>query len=439
MILRKSLLYVVFVLASTLSHADDLLSVYQAAVSGDPRLKLAGLKVGIGEAAEQQAVGKMLPQLQGRISFSENRQDLETSQLSSGSRDSFSGEKYNLLLTQTLFDMPKYYSWRAQKETGSQYLLELSDVKQELMVDVVTGYFTVLESMDALALVGHEIAANEQLLRQVEKLYEKELAKITELLEVRASYDKLQADQVQAESQVAIARGKLYELTGSPIGELKRLSDTVEFVVVEDSLEQWVEKVASKNVALAGLSKAIDAQHYGLLEKKTGRLPVVDLQLSHQKSDLGYENSSRPLTTTDYVGVNVSVPLFTGGVTSGQIKEARQRLEVARYNYEAEYRVLIKEVRDAFLQANAHVRRIEAAEKAALSSQKARQAMEKGFKLGAVTSVDVLDAQRKEFRALNDLSQAKYGYVMERVRLLKISGLMDKHALVQINQWLAAG
>ena len=438
MILRKSLLYLVLVLAAS-SHADDLLGVYQAAVSGDPRLKLAGLKVGISEAAQQQAVGKMLPQLQGRISFSENRQDLEANQLSSGSRDSFSGEKYNLLLTQTIFDMPKYYSWRVQKETGSQYLLELSDVEQELMVDVVTGYFAVLESIDALALVGHEIAANEQLLRQVEKLYEKELAKITELLEVRASYDKLQADQVQAESQVAVARGKLYELTGSPIGELKPLSDTVEFVVVEDSLDQWIERVASKNAALAGLSKAIDAQHYGLLEKKTGRLPVVDLQLSHQKSDLGYENSARPLTTTDYVGVNVSVPLFTGGVTSGRIKEARQRLEVARYNYEAEYRALIKEVRDAFLQTNANVRRIEAAKKAALSSLKAREAMEKGFKLGAVTSVDVLDAQRQEFRALNDLSQAKYGYVMERARLLKISGLMDRPTLVQINQWLAPG
>ena len=436
MTLRGFLLTPLLILITLPSYADDLLSVYQAAVSGDPRLKISESRVEISRAVEQQAVGKMLPQLQGRGSFSENRQDLESTRFSDGGRESFSGEKYTLVLTQTLFDMPKYYFWRSQKELGFQSLAEKSDVKQQLMLDVVTGYFTVLEAMDALTLVGHEVIATERLMQQLEQLYEKELAKITELLDVRANYDKLLADQVQAESNVAIARGKLQELTGSPIGELMRLSDSIEFIAMEDSLEQWVARVVSQNMALAGLHKAIEAQRYGLKEKKSSRLPVVDLQLSHQKSDIGFENSSRPKSTTDYVGVNVNVPLFTSGVTSGQIREATQRLEMARYNYETEYRALIREARDALLQTNTNVRRIAASEKAAISSLKAYQAMEKGFKLGAVTSADVLDAQRNKFRTRNDLNQARYGYVLSRTRLLKVSGLISQYELEQINQWL---
>ena len=436
MLLRAYLLIALLLLTPALSFGDDLLSVYRAAVAGDPRLKLAASKLGIGMARQQQAVGNMLPQLRGSGSFSENRQDLESSQFGNGGSDSFSGEKYNLILTQSLFDMPKYYHWQSQKHLSSQYAAEQIEVAQQLMLDVVSGYFAVLEAKDALSLVGHEITAIESLLQQVEGLYEKGLTRITELLDVRASYDSLFADQVSAESQVAITRQQLQELTGVELGPLKQLSGDVEFTAVEDSLEQWIARVLAQNSSLAGLHKAVEAENFGLKEKKAGRLPVVDLQLSHQKSDIGYENSARPKTTTDYIGVNVVVPIFTSGVTSGRISEASQRLEMARYGYETEYRALVSEARDALLQANANVRRIEASKKALDSSLRAHQAMQKGFSLGAVTSADVLDAQRNVFRTRRDLNQARYGYVLNRTRLLKVSGMVTEHELAQINQWL---
>lgn len=438
MILRLYFLAALCALFPPYTFSDDLLSVYRAAVAGDPRLKLAELKVGIGRAVQKQAVGNLLPQLRGSGSFSENRQDLESGELSNGSRESFSGEKYNLLLSQSLFDMPKYYHWQSQKELGFQYAAEQVDVAQQLMLDVVAGYFAVLEAKDALALAGHEIVATQRLMEQVEGLYEKQLTRITDLLDVRANYDILVADQVLAESQLAIAQERLQELTGSAVGELKPLGDNIPFSAMEESLEQWVERVAAQNPVLAGLNNAIAAERYGLKEKKASRLPVVDLQVSHQKSDVGYENSSRPRTTTDYVGVNVNIPLFTSGVTSGRINEAAQRLEMARYGYEIEYRALIKEARDALLQTNANVRRIEATKKALDSVIKAHDAMVKSFSLGASTSADVLDAQRNVFRTRKDLNQARYGYVLNRTRLLKASGLVSPHELEQINQWLVA-
>ena len=436
MLLRYYLLAALFLLPASFASSEDLLSVYHAAVEGDPRLKLAESKLGIGRARQQQAAGNMLPQLRGTSSFSENRQDLESSNFSNGGRDSFSGEKYNLIMTQSLFDMPKYYHWKSQKQVSSQYAAEQVEVAQQLILDIVTGYFAVLEARDSLALIGHEIDATESLLRQVEGLYEKKLAQITEVLDVRASYDALFADQVSAESQVAITRQKLQEFTGIELGELNRLSDDVAFLVMEGALEQWIEKVVAQNASLASLHLAVMAEEYSVKEKKASRLPVVDLQMSHQKSDIGYENSARPKTTTDYIGVNVALPLFTSGVTSGRISEASQRLNMARYNYEKEYRALVNEVRDALLQTNANVRRIEATGKALNSSQRAHEAMLKGFTLGAVTSADVLDAQHNVFRTRRDLDQARYGYVLNRTRLLKASGMVTPHELVQMNQWL---
>ncbi|MBL4606983.1 MAG: TolC family outer membrane protein [Pseudomonadales bacterium] len=435
--LLAALMATIGVLLVAPSYADDLLDVYRASLLGDPRLKLADSKIGIGKARQQQAAGSMLPQLRGTGSFSENRQDVESTNFSNGNRESFSGEKYNLILTQSLFDMPKYYKWRSQKEFSSQYVEEQVDTAQQLMLDVVTGYFSVLEANDAYSLVGYELAATERLMQQLERRYEKRLVKITDVLDVRARYDALLADQVLAESQVEIARDKLQELTGSVVGELKSLNDDIEFLVMEDSLDKWIERVTAQNPVLASLNKAVAAESYGLKEKKSSRLPVVDLQLSHQKSDIGYENAARPKTTTDYIGVNVVVPLFTSGVTSGQINEATQRLKMARYDYEVAYRSLIREARDALLQTNVNVRRIEAAKKASNSSHRAHQAMVEGFKLGAVTSADVLDAQRNVFHSRTALNHARYAYVLNRTRLLKVSGLITEQEIEKINQWLS--
>lgn len=419
--------------------SDDLISTYHKAVLGDPRIKLADMKVGVGEATEQQAGGNLLPQITGRASASENRQDLERNLGANvlGGTDSFPGERYSVMLSQPLFDLPRYHRWRQQQALTGQYEAERTDINQQLVLDVVEAYFTVLRYEDDFDLVGHEITATEGLVAQVEKLYEKKLARITEMLDARATLDRLFADQVAAGSQVAVARERLHELTGEQPGELDPLRDDIHFAEIEGTLEEWVARVKSQNAGLTGLNRAVDAQTQSFKGQRSERLPVVDLLLSHQKSDLGFENAQRPTTTTDYVGVNVTVPIFTSGVISGKVSEAAYRLEMTRLEYEQEYRLLIKEARDALLQANASVRRISASEKALGSATKSAEAMRRGFELGAVTISDVLDAQSNRFLAQRDLDRSRYDYVINRTRLLRISGTVNESELEVMNQWLA--
>lgn len=419
--------------------ADDLVSIYHNAVRGDPRIKLAEMKVGLGEAVAQQAGGNLLPQITGRASVSENSQDLERNLGANviGGTDSFPGERYSLVLSQPLFDLPRYHRWRQQQALTGQYEAERTDVNQQLVLDVVEAYFTVLRYEDDVDLVGHEITATESLVAQVEKLYEKKLAKITEMLDARANLDRLFADQVAAASQVAVARERLHELTGEQPGELDPLRADVRFTEIDGALEDWVARVKLQNAALTGLDKAVDAQTQDFKGRKSERLPVVDLQLSHQKSDLGFENAQRPTTTTDYAGVNFTLPIFTSGVISGKVSEAAYRLEMTRLEYEQEYRLLIKEARDALLQANANVRRIRASEKAVGSAAKSAEAMRRGFELGATTISDVLDAQSNRFMAQRDLNRSRYDYVINRTRLLRVSGTVNEQELEVMNQWLA--
>ncbi len=422
------------------AHSDDLLSIYQAALENDPRIKIADLDIAIGQADQRQAVGKLLPQASGRASLSDNRQDLEqeSARNAPGIRDSFPGERYSVSLSQTLFDVPKYHHWQASKALTIQRQAERKNVQQQLTLKVVEAYFAVLRYHDDLTSVDHEIAAAESLVMQAERRYQRKLLKIVDLLEAKARRDMLQANKVESHRQLTVAREGLSELTGQQPGELQALGDHVAFIDDEEPFEIWLEKAQSRSSALAGLRQAISVQEQTLKEEKAAHLPVVELQLTHQKSDLGFENSPRPVTTTDIASIEVSMPLYAGGITSARVAVARYQLQKTRLAYEAELSQLTRRVRDARLGATSSVRRIAAFGSARQSAITSAQAMHKGFSLGVVTVTDVLDAESDKYSATRDVNQARYDYVVNWARLLTESGVAERAEIERINSWLVA-
>jgi outer membrane protein TolC len=79
--------------------------------------------------------------------------------------------------------------------------------------------------------------------------------------------------------------------------------------------------------------------------------------------------------------VNVTIPLFAGGATYQRAQEATKQLLISKQRKISLLRSIEKETRDAFLSANASVRRIKAVTRAQKTAIKAREAMEKGFYL----------------------------------------------------------
>ena len=80
---------------------------------------------------------------------------------------------------------------------------------------------------------------------------------------------------------------------------------------------------------------------------------------------------------------------------------------------------------------------IAAAKKAVSSAGKSHDAMQKGFKFGTVTVVDVLDALRDEFSYRRDYRQAQYDFAVSRLSLLKASGTLKRSDIEQIDGWLS--
>ncbi len=429
--LLKLNLLTVSVLMVTPVSAQNLEEIYRQVLQADTRLLINELGVEVGVARVQQAYGSLLPQVSINSNWTENKRKSE-----GFNRDTYSGERYTLSIRQSVFDMPKYYSWKRSLDLSKQFSFQQKDTQSIVRLDTIERYFQLLRANDELALIHEEKEATKKKAEQIEALYKKKLVKITDFYEVTARVDMLSSQEIDAMQAVDLAKEGISELTNTSIENAAYLSDRASFAHRIQNIDDWIEKFKVGNTSLRALQKAVDAAKKNVEQQKSGRYPVIDLQLSKQKSNIGFENSLSNSISTEVAALNFTLPLYSGGSASGRISEAVQQLSLAHANYEQEYRQTIKELRDMFIGVNALVRRIEAAKKSIESAQKSYQAMNKSFSLGIATVSDVLDAQQVYSQATRTYQQAKYDYIITKSRLQHLSGTLNDEVITEINSWL---
>ena len=426
---------------ANLSHAEDLLTIYQQAIEADPQLKTAALKVDIGSAQKGQALGGMLPQVSANTNWSANNQardKLANSRSPAGiDSSSYQGTRYNVSLTQTVLDFAKFWDWRRAQEVENQYASENIVAQHDLMFKVVEKYFNVLEAEDQLTFLQAEKETTIRQLEQVQKQYAKQLVLITDVYEVEARLDQIKATEIEAETQVVIAKESLKELTNiEPLG-LYKLRDEIDYKILEGKLEDWIAVAKSENPLLAAQISAIAAASNDVAVQKSRYLPVVDMQLNYNNTNTGFQSINLGSTVeTQVAAINVNIPLFSGGVTTNRMYEAQYKLSISQYENDAKIRALIKETSDSFLSSNANVKRISASRKALESAIKSKESLETGFSYGDQTIGDVLNAQQAEFKAKRDLAQAKYAYIKNKMRFMQAIGLISDENMAEVNSWL---
>tara|TARA_B100000795_G_scaffold89878_1_gene65408 strand:- start:1111 stop:2367 length:1257 start_codon:yes stop_codon:yes gene_type:complete len=416
---------------STAVSAQNLTDIYHQVLQSDPRLLVESLRVEVGIAQEEQAFGALLPQVSITSSWTQNEQ-LD----GNSNKESFSGERHSLSVNQPLFDMPKYYAWKSRDVTHEQLFLEQQEVQSRIRLDTIERYFGLLDSIDFLLLAREERTLTKKKVERIKALYKMQRAKITELYEVEARLDKLVSLEIDAMQARDLAKEELNELTNLSVGDVSQLSETSEYVQRVENINKWSEQAVPRNYGLMALSKAIEAAQTNVNKQSAEHLPQLNLQLSKQKSNIGYEYAASPSTTTEVAGLNFTLPLFSGGSTKARVQEAIKLLEISEAKYELEKRKVIKQSRNKFLKVNALARRVQAAIISVESAKKNYQAMNKSFELGISTVAQVLDAQSNFSASKRDYKKAKYMYIMNKAELLQISGELNDDVIYEINKWL---
>jgi len=354
---------------------------------------------------------------------------------------------WDVSLSQTLFDLSSWYTYKAGKEFTKQAEADFAANTQNLIVRVVEAYFGVLRAQDNLSAAEAQEKAFERQLEQTTQRFEVGLIAITDVYEAEAARDLAQVQRIVEENNVDVAKERLSVLTGQSHGELFQLTE--EFTVkppTPTDRASWVEFALENNYRLAAARYAEESARQVAKANKMEHGPTVTATYQYADTDTDGTRAANPepiflvqpdsQQTREVWQVRVDMPLFSGGRISASRRQAAQQYNAARENRVNLMRTTVTEARSLHMTVLSDVARVAARKQSIKSSQSALDATEAGYEVGTRNIVDVLNSQNVLFSAERDYANSRYDFIINTLRLKENAGTLSPDDVGRLDSFL---
>jgi outer membrane protein len=430
-------------LFATSANAEDLIQLYREARTTDPTLASARSAWQATQEKVPQAQAGLLPSVAVSGSATYTIPDATTQAL--GQIPKAVQSNSNITLNASVSaSQPLYRRQNTivldQAKTQvdqSRYVLQSAD--QDLAVRLAQAYFDVLLAQDTLVFVGAQKAATAESLAQAKRNFEVGTATITDTNEAQARYDQIVAQEIATINDIEIKRRAIEVIIGRNPPGLKPLGPNPALETpTPNNLDAWSAKAEQGNLAILIANATLTLANQEVDRNRAAREPVVDLVGSYGAADLFGISGGYPRTDsrTAAVGVQVSMPLYTGGLIDSRVREALANQDKARQDLESARRSAAQSARTSYLNVTNGIAQVKALEQALVSAETALASSKLGMEVGVRTNVDVLNAQQQVFSARRDLAQARYNVITNTLRLKAAAGALAEADLESVNRAL---
>ena len=443
-------------LMAPVAFSESLLDIYEIALDNDAQLRAETAQYRADLELKTLALAPLLPQVNTGVSRS--MRDSENTRLSiidfqdgnvviadqtTGSRTYTT--RYDISLSQTLFDLSAWFDWKAGSERSKQAEATVAAAQQNLIVRVSEAYFGVLRAQDNLRAAKAQERALARQLEQTRQRFNVGLIAITDVYEAEARHDLAGVTRIVEENNVAVALERLSVLTGQQHGQLQLLSDefTPELPMPTDR-SAWVDFALENNYELAAVRFAEEAARQNAKSRQMGHAPRVSAQVSYSESDTtgtvtppnAFNLPPNSEGEDESFQIRLDMPLYAGGAISANRRRAAEQFNAARENRINLTRNTITASRSLHMTVSSDVARVKARKQAIKSTQSALDATVAGYEVGTRNIVDVLNAQNAVFAAQRDYANSRYDYVLNSMRLKENAGTLSPEDIAALEAFL---
>lgn len=350
--------------------------------------------------------------------------------------EDFRQTNYSLSASQPLLRMENWHRYKRAQSLDNAAKAQLALNQQELIIRSAEAYFGVLRAEEELRIAQSEEKTLRTQLSEIKNRYKLGLMRDTDVYEVQAQYDISKAAVIVAQSALDNVREALAMLTGTYFETVSPLPQDIPIEPPQPvALNEWEDFARSRNYSLIAAQYLLEAAEKERKEKRSLHGPTADLFLNYSHSDSS-GSLSTPSSDLTTIGVKVSLPLYTGGITSSQVKEAEHRIQESRYQKDLALRNSVRETRQYHAQVNADVASVQARLRAVQSNNSSLRAIKVGWQEGIRTMTDALSAQRTVYQARKEYTVSRFDYIMDTLKLKKAAGVLTPDDLETLNSWL---
>ena len=431
-------------------------AAWQAAVEHDPAFATAQARRDAGRARGAEGRSLWLPSISavgsaGRSSMDSRTQGAFFSAPGFGSTNGVdfktnvnggTATRWSFVAEQPLFDAARLADSTTQKDAEKIAEARFRAAEQDLIVRSARVYFDVLNARRHLQALQRIHAAAERARAAAQARYDAGAIPATDMREAQASADAVGVQELDARTAVALSEAAFADLTG---GDATALRPLIEAATAElpssDTLESWTRRAEGGSALLAMSRLSVDVataqvSRYGAVNSpRVSLVAQVGQDSLHGNGDYG---ASDIATRQNSIGIQASVPLFTGGLRSAQRHEAKALERQAASELDEAEQQVRQQTRAAWLGLTTAAARVQALKRLRASAASRLDATRLGVDVGDRTALELLSAEADYQRAGADFQRAQSDWFLAGLQLKAVAGELAATDLEEIDRRLRA-
>ena len=434
-------------------YAADLLSTWQAAQENDHQYRSGKIEQQIGNAKREQAGALWKPQVSASAmgGWNNSNSSITGAQFSAPGMGTVNGANFNTSINSGAvgkYDvtamMPLYNKEKDAQKKQLNLAADIADTNLEfehqyLMMQVTEKYFGVL-------LADESVRSTERLLNSLKRSQ-------GELNRRAAIGDAAQTDAQEMAAKIESTKVRLldqqiqYQSRLMDLQDLLKNKESIQplksfkvgVLVPKQTLDQIREQMMRSSpslrmIALQGQIQAAESEKFRAESSPTlSAIAQASYQRAVGNGDYGTSSLSN---SNNIVGIQLAIPLYTGGYRSAKLEESLQQAEKSKNNLEKSTLEFEKNLRQSWLALSQAESRIKTLESSNATNQSRLQNTRAAHSTGAKTTLELLGAEIDANASEMNLYNEKIQLILQYVRVAFWSGDLKEDNLKQINAML---
>ncbi len=333
---------------------------------------------------------------------------------------------WNVEVSQPLFDKVRWGEYESEQLTAQSANSEFIAQHSELLFNVSKAYLAILNAKEKLVAVAAEKAAYKIQIERAQALFHAGEATIIDTYEAQAGYDAADAKEIQLTTELEVAENTLADLTGLDPALIEPVSaDDLPDFRKQTQEQQWIDLALANSVVLKTQRLKLQKSQAEIQTAASQHFPRLGLNAGYQDSR-DYEYGRVDRDKGFYVGLQFTLPLYTGGEVSSKVRQLEALSAQEQANLVAQTDALRLQVKQAWAKIGGQQAQIRAQQQLLDTTNAKLGATRLGREVGVRNNMDEIKAEQERAAAQEQLADARYGYIEAWLDLLKISGQLHR-------------
>ncbi|MCM1503192.1 MAG: TolC family protein [Bacteroidales bacterium] len=319
--------------------------------------------------------------------------------------------------------------WESIKISGTAVELAVEKARESrlnMVTQVKSAFYATLLAKEAFNVYREVYENAVKNYEETEKKYNAQKASELDLTRAKTTVANAVPNVYNAESSVILALWQLKAVLGVDLdanvdvaGELSDYADTMFRDLHQNDSVTLDNNTTMKQLALQAeqLARNIRLQKYAYIPTLSA---AFSFSVNAMTNDFKFDQYK--WTPYSYVGVSLSIPIFSGGKRLNDVRQAKNQYQQLQLQTTDTERTLKIAIRQSLNTMETNMKSYYAAQTAVATAQKGYDIAEKSYQVGRSTLIELNDAQLALTQARLSESQAIYNFIVAKAQLEQVIG-----------------